>query len=212
MLPDLEIYRWWPIEYCDPVAVVEDFDIAAHRKQVLSLLSELADERRTVTDLRKTVANLTQLTTSLESQVVALRADLQIEDVKVGDVVEIMTKTGRYQDQDTVVEIEAISDGSCEPYIRLQHGGWWEPSRLRLLRRPPLTVGTDTAQLSTERLAATEAIRYAQQLERTLAEVKSEAETKIKSLESQVVALRAEVQKVGKQLQHGSRFALLELD
>lgn len=137
---------------------------------------------------------------------------MRIEDVKVGDVVEIMTKTGRYQDQDTVVEIEAISDNSCEPYIRLQRGGWWEPSRLRLLRRPPLTVGTDTAQLSTERLAATEAIRYAQQLERTLAEVKSEAETKIKSLESQVVALRTEVQKVGKQLQHGSRFALLELD
>jgi len=77
MLSDLEIYRWWPIEYCDPVTVVEDFDIAAHRKQVLSLLDELADERRTVADLRKTVADLTQLTTSLESQVVALRADLQ---------------------------------------------------------------------------------------------------------------------------------------
>lgn len=31
-------------------------------------------------------------------------------------------------------------------------------------------------------------------------------------LESQVVALRAELQKVGKQTQNGSRFALLELD
>jgi predicted nucleic acid-binding Zn-ribbon protein len=77
MLSDLEIYSWWPIEYCDPVTVVEDFDVVAHRKQVLSLLNELADERRTVTDLRKTVANLTQLTTSLESQVVALRSELQ---------------------------------------------------------------------------------------------------------------------------------------
>ena len=72
---------WWPVDFCDPVQGVahsiEDFDVAAHQKQVLSLLSELADGRSTVAELRKTVTNLTQLTTSLESQVVALRAELQ---------------------------------------------------------------------------------------------------------------------------------------
>lgn len=39
--------------------------------------NQVADERRTVADLRKAVADLTVLTTSLESQVVALRAELQ---------------------------------------------------------------------------------------------------------------------------------------
>lgn len=60
---------------------------------------------------------------------------------------------------------------------------------------------------------------YAQQLERSLATAKSEAETKIKDLQSQIVSLekqvidlRAEVQKVGKQRQSGGRFTLLELD
>jgi hypothetical protein len=78
---------------------------------------------------------------------------------------------------------------------------------------------TEKVETNTERLAATEAIRYAQQLERSLATAKSEAETKIKDLQSQIVnlekqviELRAEVQKVGKQRQSGSRFALLELD
>lgn len=41
------------------------------------LESELADERRIVAELRKTIANLTALTTSLESQVVALCTELQ---------------------------------------------------------------------------------------------------------------------------------------
>lgn len=79
MLPDTEFCRWWPIEYCDPVsvAVVEDFDVAAHRKQVLSILSELADERKTTAELRKQVGDLTTLTTSLEKQVLELRAEVQ---------------------------------------------------------------------------------------------------------------------------------------
>lgn len=142
---------------------------------------------------------------------------MRFQDVIVGDVVEILAASGTVQGQDTVVE-------KCEPaypekpYVRLHASGWWSSDCLRLLH-PPSTPDTyispavsETTQLSTERLAATEAIRYAQQLEHALAAAKSEAETKIKSLESQVVALRAELQKVGKQTQNGSRFALLELD
>ncbi len=145
---------------------------------------------------------------------------MRFQEVVVGDVVEILAESGIVQGQDTVVEkCEAIyPDNSREPYVRLHASGWWHPDRLRLLH-PPVAPSTrlsstasDAAQLGTERLAATEAIRYAQQLERALAAAKSEAETKIKSLESQVVALRAELQKVGKQTQNGSRFALLELD
>jgi hypothetical protein len=142
---------------------------------------------------------------------------MRLQDVKVGDVVEILAESGSVQGQDTVSETcEAVyPDNSREPYVRLKASGWWHPDRLRLLQPP---IGT-SIKTNTERLAATEAIRYAQQLERSLATAKSEAETKIKdlqsqivSLEKQVVALRAEVQKVGKQLQQGTRFALLELD
>lgn len=142
---------------------------------------------------------------------------MRFQDVIVGDVVEILATSGTVQGQDTVVE-------KCEPaypekpYVRLHASGWWSSDCLRLLH-PPVAPSTrlsstasDAAQLGTERLAAAEAIRYAQQLERALATAKSEAETKIKGLESQVVALRAELQKVGKQTQNGSRFALLELD
>ena len=78
-LPDGQVY-WWPVEHCRTAVTTLDeardaLALAARYQKQLE--TELADEHRAVTDLRKTVADLTALTTSLESQVVALRAELQ---------------------------------------------------------------------------------------------------------------------------------------
>lgn len=80
-LPDGQSY-WWPVQHCDRAAQVSTLEhvsdaLALAARYQKQLETELADERRVITDLRKTVADLTQLTTSLESQVVTLRAELQ---------------------------------------------------------------------------------------------------------------------------------------
>lgn len=84
------------------------------------------------------------------------------------------------------------------------------------------TPKRDTQSLAAADEALALALRYQKQLEDDLAnERKTTAElrkqvadltTLTTSLEKQVIDLRAEVQKVGKQRQSGSRFALLELD
>lgn len=126
---------------------------------------------------------------------------------------------------DVAVAPSGVADlvvGLSDTTVLLQSLGWYPTEVLRPSEFKRRAAAKQGSQQSLD--AAGEALGrpLPNQLETELADERRSAADLRKtvadltqlttSLESQVVALRAEVQKVGKQLQHGSRFALLELD
>jgi hypothetical protein len=114
--------------------------------------------------------------------------------------------------------------GLSDTTVLLRNLGWYPAESLRPVEfKHRATAKRDTQQaLAAADEALALALRYQKQLEddladerRTTAELRKQVAdltTLTTSLEKQVIELRAEVQKVGKQRQSGSRFALLELD
>lgn len=113
--------------------------------------------------------------------------------------------------------------GLSDTTVLLRSLGWYPTEVLRPseFKRRAAKRGSQLAlDEASEALAL--ALRYQKQVEteladerRTVADLRktvADLTQLTTSFEGQVVALRAEVQKVGKQLQQGTRFALLELD
>ena len=82
-LPGTDCYRWWPIEYCDPINppnLNSSEQQAALDSASESLALALRNQRQLETDLtkeRRAVADLRQQVSDLTVQNNALRADLQ---------------------------------------------------------------------------------------------------------------------------------------